>query len=767
MASMQSPVATVRAVSTRHRWLWLVCLLIAVVAVYANSLHDGFHFDDSHTVVDNGAIRSLSNIPRFFTDTTTFSVLPLNRTYRPLVSTTLAIDYALGHGLNPVWFHISTLLFFLLMVYVLVRFHEAAMDSTEPVANHFFPALIAAAWFGLHPAMAETVDYVIQRGDVYCALGCVAAIVIWSRLPQWRRFGLYLLPYAFAMLSKAPAAIFPLLLLFWTYFFERPAEDEFEAARWKRGLLAIVPSVVVTVALLMLQSAMTPKTFHPSDIPASMYRLTQPYVWLRYTSSLFLPLHLNADTDLSAVKGLDGAACAGLLFLAVLIFLLVKTWTKRAWRPVAFGLLWFVLTQLPTSLYALSELENDHRMFFSFPGLMLAVVWCGWRAWEGLRSSSAMRTATIAAVLLALSGYAYGAHLRNQVWLNEETLWRDDVLKSPHNGRGLMTYGLTLMAAGRYPEALDYFNRALLYTPNYPTLEINLGVVNGAMAAAGDSSRAGEAERHFQRAISLAPNDDTTYAFYGRYLLEQNRLSEAVAALQHAMQLNAARGFTRDLLIRAYAAQGDEAKAHALAVDTLTAVPGDVVAANELAHPVQLDAAFWINRSLGESRAGRYADSLNSAQKALALNPHSAEAMNNIGAAYGAMQQWSEAIRYEQQALAADPKLQIAKNNLAWYTQQQKIASTTPTTAAAWIEKSLALYRANDFAGSIAAAKRALALDAHSAEAWNNIAAGEASMKHWDAAINAAQHALAINPALQIAKNNLAWAESEKNKGTR
>jgi hypothetical protein len=32
--------------------------------------------------------------------------------------------------------------------------------------------------------MAETVNYVIQRGDLYCTLGCVAALLIYARYPS-------------------------------------------------------------------------------------------------------------------------------------------------------------------------------------------------------------------------------------------------------------------------------------------------------------------------------------------------------------------------------------------------------------------------------------------------------------------------------------------------------------------------------------------------------------------------------------------------------
>jgi len=66
-------------------------LLLAILAAYANHFHNSFHFDDKHTIVNNASIRELRNIPLFFRDATTFSSLPSNQSYRPLVSTLVAI----------------------------------------------------------------------------------------------------------------------------------------------------------------------------------------------------------------------------------------------------------------------------------------------------------------------------------------------------------------------------------------------------------------------------------------------------------------------------------------------------------------------------------------------------------------------------------------------------------------------------------------------------------------------------------------------------
>jgi hypothetical protein len=84
-------------------------------------------------------------------------------------------------------------------------------------------------------------------------------------------------------------------------------------------------------------------------------------------------------------------------------------------------------------------------MFFSFVGLILAVIWAGAllvERWMTAEQRVRLRPAAVVLALLALSGYAYGVHRRNEVWRSEETLWLDDVQKSPHNGRGLMNYAL-------------------------------------------------------------------------------------------------------------------------------------------------------------------------------------------------------------------------------------------------------------------------------------------------------------------------------------
>ena len=671
--------------ASRRTFLVFVCVaVVAIFAAYANHFHNSFHFDDAHTVVNNVYIHDLHNIPRFFTDATTFSSLPANQTWRPIVSLSLAIDYKLGHGLNPLWFHISTFFWFLVQLWLMYLLYRYLMDRSEPRAANRYIALFTVLWYGLHPAIAETVNYVIQRADLYATLGVVAGMVIYIRYPGLRKFGIYLLPVILGAMSKATAVVFGGILLLYIFLFEEDADWK----RWWPALLRSLPALAVSGVFAVLNIKMTAKTYLPSIIPKPMYWATQPYVLLRYFRSLFLPLWLNADTDLGPVSGFsDPLALVGLVFCLALVAVAFWAFKRREHRPIAFGIFWYFFASAPTSLFVLSEVENDHRMFFPFVGLMLSVTWAVALAiFKWIEDSPAKRPEILRGVqivtALILVAYAAGTWKRNQVWLNEETLFYDVTIKSPANGRGLMNYGLSLMAKGQTREALDYFVRATKFTPNYPTLEINLGIAYGVL------NQPQEAEAHFRRAVSLAPFDSQPYFYYGRWLVGQRRTTEAIANLKTAIEKNPAWMDPRNALMEVYLQQGQGPALKDLALDTLKLAPGDPAAQHYLAASASvrdpLTAAealaasqptpeHYLDLSLAYHQAGRYQDSINAAKQALRLKPDYAEAYNNIAAAYEDMRQWDPAIEAAKQALKINPNFQLAKNNLAYSLSQKQL----------------------------------------------------------------------------------------------
>lgn len=733
-----------------------MCVWIA----YANSFENGFHFDDYHTIVNNPAIRSLDNIPRFFTDAKTFSILPANQTYRPVVSTTLAIDYWMGQGLKPFYFHIGTFLVYLLQLIGMLVLFRVTLNRTQGEGDHFYLAAFAAAWYGLHPAMAETVNYIIQRGDVYEAVGVVYAMLLFVAIPKWRRFGFYLLPFVLALLSKPPAIVFPALLFAWLAMFEAPAERRYRYAAWRT-----LPAFVVGGGLMVFEAAMTPKSFTPSTLSNFSWYITQPYVLMRDFFTFFLPLHLNVDTGLRAFPHLNAHAIAGFAFLIALIATVALLTRSRRTRPIAFGLFWFLIGSLPTALYKLSEVTNDHRLFLPFIGMALACTWTGYLGigWIARRANRSWiwKAATVCAFLM-LCACGWATHIRNRVWHSNLSLWYDDVLKSPHNGRGLMNYGLAQMDVGHYEIALHYFERALQYTPNYPTLEINLGIVNGLLADQGQPARAALAREYFLRAIALAPISDQPHAYYGRWLLFNGHTREAIRQLRLAVRLNPQAMMQRDLLIDAEERAGAYGAARTLARGALRKEPTDEVA-NAALRPAVQTAAYWINESLTEYRQSQYLLAIASARHALTIHPCSAAAYNNIGASYGAMRKWKLAIMNERLALHCDPQLTIARNNLVLFLEKKTPGGEQDVQGAEvakLINLSLRNYQAGKYEACIHAAQAALALDPQSAKVWNNISAADAALHRWQPAVAAARKALALKPNFTLARNNLAWAES-------
>ena len=283
-------------------------LVVALLVAYANHFQNSFHFDDAHTIQNNAAIRDLRNIPLFFRDATTFSSLPTNQSYRPLVSTLLAFDYHLGGGLNPLWFHLSAFLFFLALCLLLALVIRRLLDPDLSATQSGIIALTAAAWYGLHPANSDTVNYIIASAEISSTLGVIASFALYLSFPRLRMFYLYAFPAAIAVLAKPPAAIFPVLLgIFCICFPERMTGDGRgwqKVFAWCRDVL---PALALCAAALLFVQHMTPRTWVAGATDANNYLMTQPYVAMLYTKTFFWPTGLSGDYDLSPLESIHDA----------------------------------------------------------------------------------------------------------------------------------------------------------------------------------------------------------------------------------------------------------------------------------------------------------------------------------------------------------------------------------------------------------------------------------------------------------------------------
>ena len=169
--------------------LVLLGLFLVITLFYSNHFFNDFHFDDSHVIVENPYVKDLSKAPQYFKDASTFSSLPQNQSYRPLLTLLFAIDYHQAKAMKPFWFHVDSFLWFLLTVLCVFLLSKNLFARSKTTYKYLLGAsAIAAAWFGLHTTNAESVNYLSARSDILSGFAVVASVVILIYLPKLRKF---------------------------------------------------------------------------------------------------------------------------------------------------------------------------------------------------------------------------------------------------------------------------------------------------------------------------------------------------------------------------------------------------------------------------------------------------------------------------------------------------------------------------------------------------------------------------------------------------
>jgi protein O-mannosyl-transferase len=693
----------------KYTMLGLALLLLAgVIFTYSNHFNNDFHFDDSHTIQNNIYIRDINNIPMFFTTVKTFGSMPSNLGYRPIVTASTAMDYYVSKkdplGLNkdkaytegqiPFYFHWPMFLLFLLQGLVMFFIFFKIFNLCYKHEWNIYLAFFAVGWYMLHPGNAETINYIVSRSDSYSTLLMLVGFMMYIFSPFCRRWLLYLVPVVIGMLAKESVVVFPVLLFLYVYFFEKKLTigNFFKKRNWNKIWQVIritIPSFLVCLAVSIFiqkitfkQTALSPMSH--SDPGALLnhikYIWTQPYVLMDYCVLYFSPTHLSSDSDLEVFSSpFNLRGLLGFVFFGFMIWASVVAAKKETTRPIAFGILWFFVASIPTSvLVALTQISTSHRLFFPYIGLTIAVCWTIYlfvlKVFPVFKPRQFV-TWIIIICFVMLAGYASGTWERNKVWKTEESLWYDMTLKSPNNPRVMMNYGLTKMSQGKYSEAEYFFLKALDVWPRWSYLHINLGILENAMG------KKTEAEQYFLDAITYGGDlFSDPYYYYAKYLYDQKEYDKAISNLQTAIKLSSADMHSRSLLMLIYSEQGDWDLLTQLASETLLIVPNDADALKYLEAgknkkstlqikeddlKINPTAEGWLNLSLEYYYKSQYQKCIDACNEALKVNPNYAEAYNNICSAYNALEKWDEAIVAGEKAVALNPDYQLAKNNLA------------------------------------------------------------------------------------------------------
>lgn len=504
-------------------WLHLRPLLAAVfvgvlaVVAYANTLSAGFVWDDASSILLHQHVKDLSKLPALFTEDQHAFAGGQGNFYRPLLSVTFAIDYAIARigqapvpptevpaDLNPFVFHLSSTLWHAAAAMILLAYFRRL---GAPLAVYLPAALI----FAVHPLHTEAVAYVSGRADSMAAVFVFAALYFstWRAPDRSPRIGLILMLLCFiaGLLSKEAGFVFPVLLILSRI--ARPAD----AARGWRSWVPELCSLGVLGLYFLLRS--TVLNFGSDTVAreaAWTTRLAETFeAFALYLRLLFIPTHLHMERSLDHVPG--WLAPAGILLAAALIGVAVAAY-RTGHRRSAFGFAWFFATWLPISgLFPLNAPMAEHWLYIPMAGFFLGV--CGVTHALLKKTNPMMHGAVLAVLALWLVVLTTLTIHRNRDWRDDEALYTATLRENPNSIRVHFNLAVVYQdivdnptgARRHFLEVTRAYDRRKQANPaeqgNFWADELEAHLSLGDLYAA--DHRYAEAFEHYRVVLSVAP----------------------------------------------------------------------------------------------------------------------------------------------------------------------------------------------------------------------------------------------------------------------
>jgi uncharacterized protein (TIGR02996 family) len=479
---------------------WALGLLAVIVA--APSLVNGFAFDDLPIVRDNPRVHSLASPWSYLTESY-WHWTHCCAAYRPLSIWLFSLEWVAGGG-APWVFHAVNIA---LMAAVVVGVFQLARHMMGARA-----AWVAAALFAVHPVHVEAVANVVGQEEIVlagltlCALLAYLAARRRGTPTPGMRLGLAGL-VSIAPLAKEQGFVLPLLLLAAELTLVRDPNS------WPRRFRTLAPTyALMFLGLVLVGAARTAVLggLGAGVIAPSIERLGiggRMLVGLQSVPSwarlLVWPSHLQANYSPPAY-GLEATLgwheLGGVALLGGLVLALLSTWRRRP--PIAFGLLWSVLTLSPVSNVAFPTglIIAERTLFLPSVGVVLAVAAFADAFWPtATRPSRLLRAAAIAVVLLVLVvGGVYTAE-RQRVWKSNDVLFAQTVRDAPDSYAAHWVYASWLDEQGATARALQSYREAVRLYQGDPKLYEDYGHV---LRRTGSCH---EAVGQFVRALALDP----------------------------------------------------------------------------------------------------------------------------------------------------------------------------------------------------------------------------------------------------------------------
>ena len=457
----------------RHRW-WLAAALIAVLALAAsaNSIVNGFTYDDIYTIVRDQRAHSLSAWWTEFAGTY-WSARWGGDGYRPMTRIMFRIAWAIGDG-SPMPFHAMNIVV-----------HLAGSVAVFWLACAVLPlaaAWTAAALYAVHPVHTEAIANSVGIAELFVLLLCVlaAGLYIHGRragpITRRRWVGIGAL-YACACFFKEHAIVLPGVLI----FAELLVVPDRLSVRQRLTNLRLPMLLLLVVALAFLwarTSAVRGVSGFVPAIPFQTLNLTSGNRFLTMIGAapewfrlLIWPQRLMTDYAppyLDMAEGPSLIQLPGALLLLGTLGLAVACWRRS---PVtSFGIIWIAVTLLPVSnlIVPTGVLVAERTLMLPSVGAMIAL--CSAMPWLYARFGERRiaRLASAAAVLVLLALGIGRSVTRNSVWIDNETLFRQGVVDSPRSYRMHWLLGYHLKTTNRASEGLLHLEQAFRLFPYDP-----------------------------------------------------------------------------------------------------------------------------------------------------------------------------------------------------------------------------------------------------------------------------------------------------------
>jgi hypothetical protein len=457
----------------RGRAWWLPMVAVAGLALLAsaNSIMNGFTYDDVALIQNAERVHSWRSWWREFG----WTYWPEGDGYRPLTLIAWRAQWMLGGG-SPQVFHAVNIVLHVATSIAVLWLATAVLPMTA--------AWMAAALYAVHPVHVEAIANVVGQSELAVALLCVSAAGLYVQSRRdgtltTRRWAAIAVLYAVACFFKEHAIMLPFVLLLAEATVLPSPNDRARVPSLRPGFLVLA---LVGVAYLLARSRVVLdglSGFRPFVVFESLQLSSVDRVltmigvapeWLRL---LLWPARLATQYSPPSTEialGVSIALLPGFFVMLGVIGLMIACWRRSP--AISFGIGWAIVTLLPSSNFVLPAgfIIAERTLLLPSVGAMIAVGAGLWWMWQRLPAHAITRRAGIAWLALVLALGLARSYMRNRVWHDDDRLWRQGVLDSPHSYLAHFRLGVHLFARGDYRGGETHYRNAINLFPHDPLM---------------------------------------------------------------------------------------------------------------------------------------------------------------------------------------------------------------------------------------------------------------------------------------------------------